>query len=263
VSMRRVLQAAGLLLAVGFAQGAAGQAHHDHGPTPPAASSGAAPDDPAPFGSPVMDQHVFYHLMLNQLEGRFGDSQSFRWSGEAWAGTDSDRLWLRSEGLLSDGLLSDGQLELFYARPLTTWFNVMAGGRYDLDSLPGRGWGALGIEGLAPLFFRIGVTGYVSGDGHFAAKLEGSYDLLITQRLILQPQIEMNLYTRDDPARHIGAGLAEIDAGLRLRYEITRKVAPYVGITYTGKFGRTADLARADGSPTNEIRFAFGIRAWF
>jgi len=81
----------------------------------------------------------------------------------------------------------------------------MAGGRYDMDSLPGRGWGALGIEGLAPLFFRVGVTGYVSGDGHFAAKVEGSYDLLITQRLILQPQIEMNVYTKDDPARHIGA----------------------------------------------------------
>ena len=152
---------------------------------------------------------------------------------------------------------------MFYARPISTYFNLMAGGRYDMDSLPGRGWGALGIEGLAPLFFRVGVTGYVSGDGHFAAKVEGSYDLLITQRLILQPQIEMNVYTKDDLARHIGAGLAEIDAGLRLRYEITRKVAPYVGVTYTGKFGRTAEIARADGSPTDEIRFALGLRAWF
>jgi copper resistance protein B len=225
----------------------------------PDATSG----DPAPFGSPVMDQHVFYHALLNQFEGRFGDEKSLRWSGEAWAGTDSHRIWFRSEGKLTNGLLDDGQHELFYARPISTYFNVLAGGRYDLDSLPGRGWGALGIEGLAPLFFRVGATGYASGDGHFAAKLEGSYDLLITQRLILQPQIEMNFYTRDDPARHVGAGLSEIDAGLRLRYEITRKFAPYVGVTYEGKFGRTADLIRSDGGATDEVRFALGIRGWF
>ena len=139
----------------------------------------------------------------------------------------------------------------------------MVGGRYDLDSLPGRGWGALGIEGLAPLFFRVAATGYVSGDGHFAAKLEGSYDLLLTQRLILQPQIEMNFYTKDDPARDIGSGLAEIDAGLRLRYEITRKVAPYVGVTYNGKYGATANFVQANGGATNEVRFAFGLRTWF
>jgi copper resistance protein B len=244
--------------------GAAAQMTHDHGamaPTPP--SSSATSGDPAPFGSPVMDQHVFYHALLNQLEGRFGDSKTFRWSGEAWAGTDSHRVWFRSEGKLTDGLLDDGQHELFYARPISPYFNVLAGGRYDLDSLPGRGWGALGIEGLAPLFFRVGATGYVSGDGHFGAKLEGSYDLLITQRLILQPQIEMNFYTKDDPARHVGAGLAEIDAGLRLRYEITRKFAPYVGVTYEGKFGRTADFIRAEGGPTNQVRFAIGARAWF
>jgi len=139
----------------------------------------------------------------------------------------------------------------------------MVGGRYDGDSAPGRGWGAIGIEGLAPLFFRVAATGYVSGDGHLAAKLEGSYDLLLTQKLILQPQVEMNLYTRDDPARHIGSGLADIDAGLRLRYEITRKVAPYVGVTYAGKFGGTADVARASGHATDEVRFTLGLRTWF
>jgi len=98
VSTLRVLQAACLLFALGFAQDAVAQHDHGHGSPPSGAPPSAAPDDPAPFGSPVMDQHVFYHLILNQLEGRFGDSQSFRWSGEAWAGTDTDRVWLRSEG---------------------------------------------------------------------------------------------------------------------------------------------------------------------
>jgi copper resistance protein B len=252
------------LLVLGLATGAAAQMSHDHGaPAPAAMPSTGDPGDPAPFGPPVMDQHIFYHLMLNQLEGRFGETNSFRWSGEGWLGTDEHRLWLRSEGTLSEGKVEDGQHELLYARPVSTYFNAMVGGRYDLDSAPGRGWGAIGIEGLAPLFFRVAATGYVSGDGHLAARLEGSYDLLLTQKLILQPQAEMNFYTKDDPARDIGSGLAEIDAGLRLRYEITRKVAPYVGVTYTGKFGATADFARAAGHPAHEVCFALGLRAWF
>jgi len=244
-----------LAISVGLASRAEAQMGH--------AMPDAAPTTAAPFGAPVDDQHIFYHALFNQLEGRFGDTSVFRWSGEAWAGTDEHRLWLRSEGKLSGGQVQDSQQELFYSRPITTYFDAKIGARYDLDSLPGRGWGAVGVEGLAPLFFRVAATGYVSGDGHFAAKLEGSYDLLITQRLILQPQIEMNFYTMDDPARRVGSGLSEIDAGLRLRYEITRKFAPYVGVTYDGKFGATAAFAASAGEPLNQVRFAVGLRAWF
>jgi copper resistance protein B len=263
VSASLISRALASLLLLGLASNAAAQIHHDHGTPPTSSVPSPGSDDPAPFGAPVMDQHVFYHLMLNQLEGRFGETSSFRWSGEGWIGTDGHRLWLRSEGTLAEGTMEDGQQELLYARPISTYWNAMIGGRYDLDSAPGRGWGAIGIEGLAPLFFHVAATGYVSGDGHLAAKLEGSYDLLLTQKLILQPQVEMNFYTKSDPARDVGSGLAEIDAGLRLRYEITRKLAPYVGVTYTGKFGSTADYARASGHATDEVRFAVGLRAWF
>ena len=194
MSARIVPALAGLFL-FGFANTAAAQIHHDHADHGVPSSSSTS-DDAAPFGSPVMDQHIFYHLMLNQLEGRFGATSSFRWSGEAWLGTDEHRLWLRSEGTLTGGRVDDGQQELFYARPISPYFNLMAGGRYDLDSAPGRGWGAIGIEGLAPLFFRVAATAYVGGDGRLAAKLEGSYDLLLTEKLVLQPQIEMNFYSR-------------------------------------------------------------------
>ena len=146
---------------------------------------------------------------------------------------------------------------------ISPYFDAQVGARYDLDSLPGRGWGAFGIEGLAPLFFKVAATGYVSSDGHLAAGLEASYDLLLTQRLILQPQIEMNFYTKDDPARRIGSGLSDIDAGLRLRYEISRKFAPYAGVVYQGKFGGTADFARAEGEAANEVRFVLGVRTWW
>lgn len=216
----------------------------------------------APFGAPVDDEHVFYHALLDEFEGRFGRDSSFRWEGEAWAGTDMNRIYLRSEGEVTGGNIEDGQQELLYARPISTYFNIQGGMRYDLDSKPGRGWAAVGIEGLAPLFFHVSATGYASDEGHLAAKLEGSYDLLLTQTLILQPQAEVNFYSKADPAREIGSGLSDIDLGLRLRYEFSRKFAPYIGVTYENKFGGTAGLARATGERSSDLRFTVGIRAW-
>ena len=127
---------------------------------------------------------------------------------------------------------------------------------------PRRNWAAFGIQGLAPYFFDLEVTGFVSSQGHLAAKFEASYDLLLTQRLILQPQIELNLYSKADPARMIGAGFADIDTGLRLRYEFSRKFAPYLGVVYEGKFGQTANLARRAGESTGGVRFVAGLRLW-
>lgn len=222
------------------------------------------PQSSAPFASPISDQRVYFHAILNQFEGRFGAQTAFRWSGAAWAGTDTNRVSLRSEGEVDGrGVVQDGQQELLYDRPITPFFDLQAGLRSDIDSSSGRTWAALGIEGLAPDFFETSATAYVSDGGHFAAKLEGLTDWLITQRLILRPQIEMNFYTKDDPGRGIGSGLADLDTGLRLRYEVSRKFAPYVGLTYEGQYGRTADFARTAGDHTGALRFVFGIRAWF
>lgn len=221
------------------------------------------PSAAAPFGAPVDDEHVFYHLLFDQLEGRFGRDGSFRWEGEGWAGTDMNRVVLKTEGTVTKGVMEEGDQELLYARPISTYFNVQGGLRYDLDSAPGRGWAAFGIEGLAPLFFHVSATGYVSDRGHLAGKLEGNYDLLLTQTLILQPQLEMNFYSKDDPARMIGSGLADVDAGLRLRYEITRKFAPYIGVTYENKLGNTARFARLAGEHASDLRFSAGVRVWF
>ena len=135
--------------------------------------------------------------------------------------------------------------------------------RSDIDSRPTRNWAAFGFQGLAPYFFDLEVTGFVSGEGDLAGKLEASYDLLLTQRLILQPQIELNLYSKADLARLVGAGFSDIDTGLRLRYEFDRKFAPYIGVVYQGKFGQTANFARQAGESTGGFRFAFGVRVWF
>lgn len=221
-------------------------------------------DIAAPFGTPISaDEATWFHPILDQFEGRIGNGTSLRWDGEAWTGTDRDRLWLKSEGELQNGQISDGQQEVYYDTPLSAYFDVQAGFRYDLDSRPGRGWAALGVEGLAPDFFHVALTFYASDTGHYAAKLFASYDLLITQRLILQPETEWNFYTKADPSRLIGGGVSSIDSGLRLRYEISRKFAPYIGLSYEKDFGDTDRLAAAAGERINGLRLALGVRSWF
>lgn len=214
---------------------------------------------------PVMDRSIFYHAMLDQLEDRWnGRNHEFRYDGQAWAGTDYDKLWLKSEGLVTNrGQFSDGQHELLYDRAVSSYFDVQAGVRVDLDDLKTRTWAALGVQGLAAYFFDVEATAYASDNGHFAARLKASYDLLITNRLILQPEAELNFYSKSDPGRRTGSGLSDIDAGLRLRYEFSRKFAPYIGVSYTGRFGQSASYARQEGENPHSVRLALGVRTWF
>jgi len=212
-----------------------------------------------------MGNQVFAHALFNQLEGRTGGSNSeFRWDGEGWIGTDTNRAWFKSEGSVNDGEVSDGDVEALYDRPLPRlrYFDGQLGVREDLDSGPRRTWLALGIEGLAPGFFEFEPTIYFRDGGHVAGRVSGSYDLFITQRLVAQPQLEMNFYSKSDPARLLGTGLTDLDTGIRVRYEIRRKFAPYVGFAYTRDFGETARLVRHSGE-TAAPRFVFGLRLWY
>ena len=219
------------------------------------------PDSATPYGYPVGDRRVFLHGLLDEFEGRFGADSSFRWEGEGWAGDDFNRLWVKSEGEVTRGRVEDGQQEALYDRPVTTYFDLQAGARYDLDSGPGRGWAALGVEGFAPFYATVSATAYASSGGHYAAKLEASDEIRFTQRLILEPQAELNLYTRGEPARQVGSGPSDLDLGLRLRYEFTRKLAPYVGATYERRVFRQESAATPTADET--LRFTAGLRSWF
>jgi copper resistance protein B len=214
---------------------------------------------------PVMDNTVFYHLLFEQLEGRTnGPDNECRWNGEGWIGTDMNRVWFKSEGFVEHGRMTDGDQEALYDHPIPhlRYFDVQAGVRYDLDSNPGRAWGAIGVEGLAPYFFKFAPTFYFSDRG-VAGRIEGSYDLLLTNRLIAQPQFELNFYSRNDPSREVGSGLSELDTGFRIRYEFSRKFAPYIGFAYTGQYGPAARLVREAGGIANDPRFVFGARVWY
>ena len=218
------------------------------------------------LGSPVGDNQTFAHALLNQFEGRTnGPNNELRWDAEGWIGTDTNRLWLKSEGFSNNGTVSDGDHEALYDRPIPhmRYFDAQVGVRADLDSGPTRTWAAVGIEGLAPYRFEFAPTLYIRGGGHVAGRVSGSYDLLLTQRWIVQPEAELNFYSKDDPSRQIGSGLSDLDTGVRLRYEVSRKFAPYIGFAYSGKYGNTAGYSRQAGETTSDHRFVFGLRLWF
>ena len=226
--------------------------------------------DSSPSSMPGMDSsdmrsRMFSYIRLDQFEGRTGSSGSqLRWDGEGWFGNDMNKLWIKSEGFSKNGTVSDGNHEAFYDRPIPRlrYFDAQAGVRTDLDSGPHRAWAAFGVEGLAPYFFEVAPTLYVRNGGNVAGRITASTDLLLTQKWILQPQAELNLYSKDDAARQIGSGFSDLDTGIRLRYEINHKFAPYVGFAYNRKFGNTASYVRQDGQTTSNGQFVFGIRVW-
>ena len=220
----------------------------------------------APYGNPIADNRVYIHGYFDQLEGRIGSGQYLRWDGQAWAGNDYNKLWLKSEGRYNPGnkgRMEDGDHEALYDRPVGRYFDVQAGARVDWDSSRTRTWATLGVQGLAIGFWNIEATIYASDSGHYALRTNAAYDLYLTQRVVLQPQFETNWYTKEDRGRSVGAGLSDIDMGLRLRYDITRKLAPYVGVAYQRWFGGTEGLRREQGSTVNDVRFLIGLRTWF
>ena len=164
--------------------------------------------------------------------------------------------------LRSDDFETD-RVQLLYSKAVSTYWDVQAGFRHDFEPSPSRNWLAIGINGLAPYFFQIDTAFFIGNSGRTALRVEADYELLLTQKLVLTPEVEANLYGKDDPTIGIGSGLSDVEAGLRLRYEIRREFAPYIGINWTREYGGTADFSRAAGESTSDTRFVIGLRAWF
>jgi copper resistance protein B len=232
---------------------------------PVATRAGQQPTQPG-WPQPVNNDRWFGYGILNQNELRAGEGQSiYRWDGEGWYGDNLNRAWFKSEGSLGlhTGTFDEAEAQALYSRAISPFFNLQGGVRYDFNPTPARAYGAFGVEGLAPMFLEMGAFGFVSDGGHCAARLEGHYDMRLSQRLVLQPQFEADLYSASERDRGIGSGFSELDTGLRLRYEIRRQFAPYIGVTYQSKFGQTADFARDAGESVSAVRFVVGVRVWY
>ena len=206
---------------------------------------------------------AFISFNLAEYQARKG-RDGFRWDGEAWYGGDISRLTLKSEG---EGVFGEGieetETQLLYSRAVGPYFNAQAGIRQDLGPGPDRTYATVGFEGLAPYWFEVEGALFLSHKGDLHGRLEGYYDQRITQRLVLQPMAEVNFALQDVPEIGVGSGLSDMELGLRLRYEIVKEFAPYVGVEWARKVGDTARFARAAGDDADSVSWVMGVRSWF
>jgi copper resistance protein B len=271
---------------------AAGDAHAAHRPPPTGSPQSAEPQpqpdhgsmdhgSPSPELPPVTEQALAeafpdlgdMHMSEHMDDDPFNQSWIFdrierKGSGvtaevTAWFGGDANRLWARGEFERHDGETESAALELLWGRPLGPWWDGVVGLRQDFAPGPDQTALAVGVIGLAPYKFEVEATAYVAGDGYTALRLEAEYELLLSNRLILQPGAEAELHGRSDPERGLGSGLSRVELGLRLRYEISREFAPYVGWSWERAFGQTAEWSRAEGEPVSDGRWVLGVRMVF
>lgn len=232
-------------------------------PIPPVTAADRAAAFPPLTPHAMHDDDIHSYVLLDRLETwNAGHGGAFAWEGRGWIGTDTRRLWLRSEGERIDHATA-GDVELLYGRSFSPWWDALVGLRADSGDGPAQTRAAFGVQGMAPGKIEIEATAYLGGTQRFAARLQAEYELLLSNRLILQPRVELNLAGRDDPRRRIGSGLSSAEAGLRLRYEITRQFAPYLGIEREHAHGPTARFERAAGETVGGTRAVAGLRIWF
>ena len=221
------------------------------------------PLPPKEWPSPVMDSKPFYFLLLDRLEYRAhnGPDSKF-WDAQAWFGGDYNKLWLKSTGEYANGSTEQGEVQILYARRISPYWHLQGGFRTEVRPRPTQNYGVLALQGLAPYWFNVEASAFFR-DGDVSGRLEVEYDQLLTQRLILQPRMETNFSGSGDSARGTGSGLTDVELGLRLRYEIKREIAPYVGVNWIRKLGDTADFARAQGREVRQTSVVFGVRIWY
>ena len=233
-------------------------------PIPPLTDADRAAVYNAPGGHEVHDSALNSFFIFEKLEWQDADDGSaLNWEAQGWIGGDVDRLWLRTEGERTNGKTEEAEVHALWGHAISPWWDLVGGVRQDFKPGDPQTWAAFGIQGLALYNFEAQATAYLGEGGQTAARLEGDYDILLTNKLILQPTAEFNFYGKNDPQRGVGSGLSESEVGLRLRYEVRPQFAPYVGVTWNRAYGKTADYARDEGEDNNEARLVLGVRVWF
>jgi copper resistance protein B len=215
-------------------------------------------------GHAVHDRAINFQVLFDQLEWQFVHGEpGARWDTRTWIGGDRNRLWLRSEGEAVDGLLDIAEAQVLFGRSVGRWWDVVAGVRVDARPSPSHTWAAIGVQGTAPYLVEVQATMFIGQSGHVAGRIELEHDLLLTQRLVLQPLVELSLSGADDPDRGIGAGLSTGEVGFRVRYEVRRELAPYAGVVWHKKLFGTGDAARERGGDAGGWHLVGGVRIWF
>ncbi|MCU7864625.1 MAG: copper resistance protein B [Candidatus Thiodiazotropha sp. (ex Lucinoma borealis)] len=210
------------------------------------------------------DDPLIYKVMVDKLEIRnTGGNDPLVLDADAWVGYDLNKFWFKTEVERVDGETEEAEVQFLYSRAVAPFWDVQAGWRRDIKPEPDRDFLALGFKGLAPYLFEVDAGVFIGESGQIGARIDAEYEYMLTQKLILSPEIEMNLYSKDDEEVGIGSGLSDMELGLRLRYEVLREFAPYIGVNWTKIFGKTADFASDEGEDTSDVQIVLGIRAWF
>lgn len=236
----------------------------DRGPElPPVTDAERATAFPDVGGHAAHDNDVHYRVLLDRLEWHSAEGgRAANWDSTSWVGRDTSRLWIRSEGQTRNSSVHDADVHALYGRAFARWWDVVAGIRQDFAPGVGQTWAAVGVQGLAPLWFEVAATAYVGPSGRTAARLEAEYELRLTNRLIVQPRLEVNLSGKTDVTRGVSAGLSRAEPGFRMRYEFRREFAPYLGLEWDRAFGATAQ-ASVNGEDAGGVRAVAGLRFWF
>ena len=203
-------------------------------------------------------------FLMDELEWQGASpDDALAWNVSAWLGHDTGRALFRSEGEMSSGEVEGGRAELLWSKPVAAWWDLVAGLREDFGTGPGQTYGLIGVQGTAPYRFHIEADLFGGERGQFGTRLESDYEILLTNRWILVPRAELEAFGRDEADLGIGSGLSQLELGLRLRYEVRREFAPYVGVEWSGKYGDTADFAEDADESVRDTRLVAGLRVWF
>lgn len=209
------------------------------------------------------DDPLLTMVTIDQFEKRYGEEDAIVFEGQAWAGYDLNKVVLKIEGERVNGENESAELQLLYSKAISPFWNLQVGARRDFRPEPSRNWGVIGFQGLAPYNVEVDTALFIGESGRTSLRIEAEYELMVTQRLVLIPEIELNFFGKIDDKTETGSGLANSEVGLRLAYEVRREFAPYIGVNWERKYGKTADFAKGNGEPSNDTQFVIGFNAWF
>jgi copper resistance protein B len=213
----------------------------------------------------IEDDPLLTKVMIDKLEITDEDDEgnaTLAWEAEAWVGKDLHKFWLKSSGERVDGA-QETSTSALYSTPIDPNWDFQVGLLHDTVPNESRDYAEFGLKGLAPYYFETDVSLAVGQNGHTKLSVSTEYELMLTQRWVLSPEFEFTAYGKTDEKMGVGSGLSSAELGLRLRYEIRREFAPYIGINFAKKLGQTADFATEEGEEDTETQIVLGIRAWF
>ena len=213
--------------------------------------------------SDAKDDPLLFMVNIDQLEKRNGDEDPVVLEAQAWAGYDLHKLWVKTEVERVDDKYEEVEWQLLYSRAISPFWNLELGVRNNSIPRPERNWSVIGLHGLAPYYFEIDSALFIGESGRSALRFEAEYELMLTQRWVLVPELELNFFGQTDEETEAGSGLANSELGLRLAYEIRREFAPYIGVNWEKKYGKTADFAEAEGESTDDTQVVIGVSVWF